>query len=91
MGKSWGQDCQDGGRGHSVQEYSTEIMVKTSLSEYCDCQPLPAVLGGEVSARYLSDNVAVEEAGQDQTLGTGVPLKVRQLELDYFDQTKHVI
>ena len=63
----------------------------THLSYYHACQPLPTVLGGEVATRDLGDDVAVEEACQDQPLGTRVPLKVRQLELDYFDQTKHVI
>ena len=63
----------------------------TLFSYYRVCQPLPTVLGGEVATRDLGDDVAVEEACQNQSLGTRVPLKVRQLELDYFDQTKHVI
>ena len=42
--------------------------------------PLAAVLGGEVSARDLGDHVAVEEAGEDETLGARVPRKVGKLQ-----------
>ena len=41
---------------------------------------LPAVLGGEVSARDLGEDVAVEEAGEDEALGPRVPVKVRDLK-----------
>ena len=40
---------------------------------------LPAVLGGEVTARDLGEDVAVEEAGEDEALGLGVPVKVGHL------------
>ena len=42
---------------------------------------LPAVLGGEVSARDLGEDVAVEEAGEDEALGLGVPVKVGHLQV----------
>ena len=35
-----------------------------------------SLLGSEVAPRYLGENVSVEEAGEDQTLGLGVPIKV---------------
>ena len=41
---------------------------------------LPAVLGGEVPARDLGEDVAVEEAGEDQALRVGVPVKIRILK-----------
>ena len=44
---------------------------------------LPAVLGGEVSARDLGEDVAVEEAGEDEALGLGVPVKVGHLTYHY--------
>ena len=48
---------------------------------------LPAVLGGEVSARDLGEDVAVEEAGEDEALGLGVPVKVRHLTYHYLYTT----
>ena len=44
--------------------------------------PLAAVLGGEVAARDLGDQVPVEEAGKDETLRSGVPGKVRLLHIE---------
>ena len=41
---------------------------------------LPAILGGEVAARNLSEDVAVEEAGQNQALSLGIPVKIRILK-----------
>ena len=37
------------------------------------------VLGCEISPGDLSDDVAIEEAREDQALGLGVPFKVRDL------------
>ena len=34
------------------------------------------LLGSQVASGYLREDVAVEEAGQDQPLGLGVPVKV---------------
>lgn len=41
--------------------------------------PLASVFGCEVAPGYLSDDVAIEEAREDQALGLGVPVKVRNL------------
>ena len=38
-----------------------------------------SLLCSEVASRYLCEDVSVEEAGEDQTLGLGVPIKVRGL------------
>ena len=50
---------------------------------------LPAVLGGEVSARDLGEDVAVEEAGEDEALGLGVPVKVGHLQVVIIISTQH--
>ena len=42
--------------------------------------PLPSVLGGEVTPGNLGEDVAVEEAGQDQALSFGIPVKIRILK-----------
>ena len=38
-----------------------------------------SLLCSEVASRYLCEDVSVEEAGEDETLGLGVPIKVRGL------------
>ena len=50
---------------------------------------LPAILGGEVSARDLGEDVAVEEAGEDEALGLGVPVKVGHLQVVIIISTQH--
>jgi hypothetical protein len=40
------------------------------------------LLGSQVAAWDLGENVAVKEAGKDETLGLGVPIKVRALEYE---------
>ena len=42
--------------------------------------PLPSVLGGKVSPWDLSEDVTVEEAGQNQALSFGIPVKIRILK-----------
>ena len=42
--------------------------------------PLAPVLGREVAPGDLGDDVAVEEAGEDEALGPRVPVKVRDLK-----------
>ena len=50
---------------------------------------LPAVLGGEVSARDLGEDVAVEEAGEDEALGLGVPVEVGHLQVVIIISAQH--
>ena len=50
---------------------------------------LPAVLGGEVPARDLGEDVAVEEAGEDEALGLGVPVEVGHLQVVISTSTQH--
>ena len=37
------------------------------------------LLRGQVATRNLGEDVSIEEAGQDETLGLGVPIKIRAL------------
>ncbi len=40
------------------------------------------LLGSQVAAWDLGENVAVKKAGQDEPLGLGVPVKVRALKYE---------
>ena len=40
---------------------------------------LAAIFCGKISTRYLSENVAVKEACEDETLSFGIPVKIRDL------------